>query len=157
MEFREMRAEEIEHVAKLHNELAYFIQKETKDDYWNFEILTTVIICEHLKSFLNNQERKILIAKENETIIGFIAGEIVGCHLPISTIKKVGYISGAYILDEYRGMGVMKNLEKLILEFFKNRGLDYVEVCFISKNQIARKCWDKLGYVVFREQARKKI
>ena len=152
-----MRAEEIEHVAKLHNELAYFIQKETKDDYWNFEILTTGVIGEHLKSFVNSQEGKILIAKENEKIVGFIAGEIIGCHLPISSIKKVGYISGAYVLDEYRGVGVMKNLEKLISEFFKNRGLDYVEVTFISKNLVARKCWNKLGYEVFREQARKKI
>ncbi len=152
-----MRAEEIEHVAKLHNELAYFIQKETKDDYWNFEILTTQKISEHLKSFVNSQEGKILIAKENETIVGFISGEIIGCHLPISRIKKVGYISGAYVVDKYRGMGVMKNLEKLISEFFKNRGLDYVEVTFISKNLVARKCWNKLGYEVFREQARKKI
>lgn len=157
MEFREVLMEEIEHVAQLHNELAYFIQKKTRDEYWDFDILLTEGICEHLKGFVNNQERKIFIAKENERIVGFIAGEIIGCHLPVSSIKKVGYISGAYVLEEYRGIGVMKRLEILIREFFKNWGLDYIELNFISKNLTARKCWGSLGYEVFREQARKKI
>lgn len=157
MEFREVLMEEIRHVAKLHNELAYFIQKKTSDEYWDFDILLIEGTCEHLKSFVNNQERKIFIAKEKEEIVGFIAGEIIGCHLPISSIKKVGYISGAYVLEEYREIGVMKRLEMLIREFFKNRGLDYVELNFISGNLTARKCWNSLGYEVFREQARKKI
>lgn len=103
IEFREVLIGDIEQVAKLHNELTFFIQAETKDEYWDFETLTTQGISEHLKGFVNNQERKIFIAKDNEIVTGFIVGEIIGCHLPISSIKKVGYISGAYVKKEYRG------------------------------------------------------
>ena len=157
MEFREMYPGEVEQVAVLHNKLAYFIQKETTDDYWNFEVLSIEGISNHLRGFLNNPEKKIYIAKECEKIIGFIAGEIIPCHLPISNIKKVGYISGAFVSDEYRGKGITKNLENLISQFFKSCGIEYVELNFMSKNQLARKAWSSLGYKTFREQARKKI
>lgn len=71
--------------------------------------------------------------------------------------KKIGYISGAYVLSEFRGKGVMKSLEKIILDYFKQCGLKYIEVNFLSTNLIAKKSWEGLGYKTFREQARKEI
>lgn len=157
MEFREMRISEIKEVANLYNALARYIQKETEDHYWNFKVLPEEYFCECLQGYLDNQEHKILIAKEDDTIIGFIAGEIVPCHLPISSVKRVGYISGAYVLPEYRGQGIMKRLETLLVVYFKDCGLQFVELHFIVKNLLARKSWDALGYKTFREQARKRI
>lgn len=58
IQFREVLEEELLQVAKLHNDLAYFIQKETKDDYWDFEILSTTQTYEYLQTFINNPERK---------------------------------------------------------------------------------------------------
>lgn len=75
----------------------------------------------------------------------------------ISSVKKIGYISGAYVLSEFRGKGVMKSLEKIILDYFKQCGLKYIEVNFLSTNLIAKKSWEGLGYKTFREQARKEI
>ncbi|TYQ15267.1 UNVERIFIED_CONTAM: ribosomal protein S18 acetylase RimI-like enzyme [Acetivibrio alkalicellulosi] len=157
MEYREIFSKEIKQVAKLHSELAYFIQQETKDDYWDFGILPIEGISEHLKGFINSPERKIFIAKEDEVIVGFIAGEIISCHLPISNTNKVGYISGAFVLTEYRGKGIMKKLEMHIVEFFKSCGINYLEVNFISNNLQAKRCWNGLGYKTFREQARKRM
>ena len=77
--------------------------------------------------------------------------------MPISSIRKVGYISGAYVLPEYRQKGVVKKLESEIVKFFKAKGLKYAELNFLSQNNIARKSWEALGYKVFREQARKQI
>ncbi len=157
MEFREMRINDVEQVAYLHNELAYYIQKETKDEYWDFEELSIDDVGKYLEEFINNEERKVIVTEENGRIVGFIAGEIVKCHLPISSILKVGYIAGAYVLPQYRGKGILINLEREIVMFFKAFGLKYVELNFISQNQIARKSWEALGYKVFREQARKQI
>ena len=94
--------------------------------------------------------------EEDDTIIGLLR-EIVPCHLPISSVKRVGYISGAYVLPEYRGQGIMKRLETLLVVYFKDCGLQFVELHFIVKNLLARKSWDALGYKTFREQARKRI
>lgn len=152
-----MIRDEILQVAKLHNDLVYFIQAETKDDYWNFDILSDEDTSNYLQEFIDTPERKIFIAKDKDLIVGFIAGEMIQCHLPISNVKTVGYISAAYVLPEYRGKGIMKKLESLLVEYFKKCGLKFIELNFISKNLLAKKNWECLGYEVFREQARKKL
>lgn len=157
MEYREVLMSEVAEIAILHNKLAYFIQKETEDDYWDFGVLSEENISKHLSTFIGNSERKIFISRDDEKIVGFIAGEIIQCHLPISSVKKIGYISGAYVLPEFRGKGIMKSLEKMVLDYFKQSGLKYAEVNFLSNNLIAKKSWEGLGYKTFREQARKEI
>ncbi len=157
MEYRKFLADELEEVAKLHDQMVYYIQREARDEYWDFEELPAGNTKRHLQAFLHHAGRKIFIAKENGKIIGFIAGKTVQCHLPISSIKEVGYISGAYVLPPFRGKGIMKNLEKMLVEFFRDCGLKYLELHFIPKNLSAKKSWEALGYRTFREQARKKI
>ena len=157
MEYREAYLNEIKQIAQLHNELAYFVQRETKDVYWDFGELSVENISKHLSSFINNAERRIYIAKDCEKVVGIIVGEIIGCHLPISSIRKVGYIAAAYVLPEYRGKGIMKSLDNLICSFFREKGIKYVELNFISRNSIAKKSWNALGYNTFREQARKEV
>ncbi len=157
LDYKEILSGEVGQVIKLHNELAYFIQRETKDEYWDFGILSEDSARSHLEGFIDNPERKIFVAKNDEKIVGFIAGEIMQCHLPISSIAKVGYISGAYVLPEYRGKGIMGKLDNLIVGFFKDYGLKFVELHFITNNIIARETWNSLGYKTFREQARKRV
>lgn len=101
--------------------------------------------------------KKIYVAIQQGKVIGFISGEIVDCFLPISKKQKVGYISGAYILSDFRGKGIMKKLEQMLIEFFGKNGISYVELNVISKNCIAKSCWEKMHYSTFREQMRKRI
>ena len=51
----------------------------------------------------------------------------------------------------------MSQLETKMMDYFRSLGLDYCELCIISKNQMARDCWKHLGYEIFREQMRKKL
>lgn len=157
MDYREVLTEEIKAVVKLHNELAYFIQKETGDVYWDFDKLSEEETYAYLLSFIQGSECKICIACEDEKIIGFIMGEKVSCHLPISSIKKIGYISAAYVIPEYRNKGVMKELENRMINFFKESGIKYCEVNFLTYNAVAKTSWSAMGYQTFREQARKEI
>jgi len=157
MEFREVLISELGEVAKLHNELAYYIQKETEDVYWDFGVLSEENASMHLSTFIGSSKRKIFIARDAEKIVGFIVGEILQCHLPISSVKKIGYISGAYVLPEFRGKRLMKSLEILLSDFFRQCGLNHVETNFLSRNVLAKKTWESMGYRTFREQARKEI
>ncbi len=97
------------------------------------------------------------MAKDGDSVIGFISGEVKECFLPISKIKKIGYIGGAYVLPSYRNKGMMKNLERLIIDYFKKQGLAYVELNVLTNNPIGKRSWESLGYKTFREQMRKKI
>jgi len=157
IKFREITEEEIPEVSELYTKLLLYIQSETKDEYFVFNNLSDINLINKLKDDMADRSRRIFIAVENKKIIGFIAGEIIGCFLPISKIKKVGYISGAYVDDEYRNKGIMKKLEKMITIFFKEHDLEFAELNVISNNFIGKKSWDKLGYNTFREQMRKKL
>ena len=77
--------------------------------------------------------------------------------LAVSSIEKIGYIEGAYVNNSYRGQGIMSQLETKMMDYFRGLGLEYFELCIISKNQMARDCWEHLGYQTFREQMRKKL
>ena len=81
MEFREIQLEEIDEVAKLHNELTYFIQRETKDIYWDFENLSEEDVRKRLETFIGNEERKIYIARDEHQVLAFIMGDAIYLYL----------------------------------------------------------------------------
>jgi ribosomal protein S18 acetylase RimI-like enzyme len=157
MEYKEMTVNDVAEVAKLYNELAFFIKYETKDEYFNFDTLSELKMEEHLKESIGKPGLITFVAKEDDNIIAFISGEVKKNFLPISKIKEIGYISGAYVLPEYRKKGIMKKLENMLLKYFKEQGLIYAELNVMAKNFIGKSNWESLGYKTFREQMRKKI
>ena len=157
MELREVTHNEILDVSKLYIELAYFIKEKTNDDYFNFDELPLDSISSQLGFLITDNSKKIFVAIENGRTIGFIFGEIVGCFLPVSKTQRIGYISGAYVLPKFRGRGIMKSLEALMIGFFKDNNINYVELNTMSKNILAKKSWTGLGYSTYREYMRKQI
>ena len=157
MEFKEMTMNDVTEVAKLYNELAYFIKNETKDEYFNFDTLSETELEKKLKESIGKPALITFVAKDDCNVIAFISGEVRENFLPISKVKEVGYVSGAYVLPEYRKQGIIKKLERMLLEYFKKHGLAYVELNVITNNIIGKESWGLLGYETFREQMRKKI
>lgn len=51
----------------------------------------------------------------------------------------------------------MKQVEALLLEFFRQNQVSYVEKEFLSTNEVGKKTWTALGYRTFREYMRKQI
>ncbi len=157
IQYREATKADIPQIAVLHNELVYFIQQQTGDDYWNFEELDMEDTTQYIDEFYECTNCKIYISEYEGEIVGFIMGEVIRCHLPVSKVSEVGYISAAYIREDFQRNGITKRLEENLTHFFKKLGIQYVEVNFLYKNLGAKKCWEALGYHIFREQARKKI
>ncbi len=155
--YMEATKADIPQLAKLHNELVYFIQQQTRDAYWNFEELFIEDTIQYLNEFMLTPNCIIYIATYGDEIVGFIMGEVIRCHLPVSKVSEVGHISAAYIREEYQRKGIVKRLEENVIHFFKTLGIQYVELNYMYENIGAKKCWDALGYHIFRVQARKRI
>lgn len=155
--YREATKADIPQLAELHNKMVYVIQQQTMDAYWNFEELVVEDTVQYLYEFYNSPNCKIYIATYEGEIVGFIMGEVIRCHLPISKVSEVGYITAAYIQEDYQRNDIVKSLEENLTDFFVTLGIQYVELNFIYENIGAKKCWEALGYHVFRAQARKKI
>ncbi len=157
IEYREISKEEIPRVAELYINLIISIKQETKDPYFEINNFSKELLINNLEKYIQNETQKIFVAIENNSIVGFIAGEIIDCFLPFSKVTRIGYISAAYVSVENRNNGIMKKLEKIMADFFKKYKLEYAELNVLSNNFIGKKVWNKLGYNTFREQMRKKI
>lgn len=155
--FEKASKEELSKVASLFNVFLSELRDISKDPYFDFTDLSKE--DRERRLLLNNQKNQgcVYLAKDGEEIVGLLSGMVIECFLAVSSIDKIGYIEGAYVADAYRGRGIMAKLEAYMIDYFKSLGLIYCELCIISKNQMARSCWEKLGYETFREQMRKKI
>ncbi|HHU83447.1 MAG TPA: GNAT family N-acetyltransferase [Firmicutes bacterium] len=157
MEFGEMTMNDVRAVARLYNELACFIKNETRDVYFEFDPLPETELEKQFTEAMGKPGVITFVAKDGGKVIAFISGEIRENFLPISKVKEVGYISGAYVRPEYRKQGIMKELERMLVEYFKKHGLAYVELNVMANNTIGKKSWEALGYKTFREQMRKGV
>ncbi len=157
LEIGEMKVVETKEVAKLLTSLVAYIIENTDDDYFACAEINECADNDRIVSFVGNVHKRIFVARDNNKIIGFIAGSIQDCFLPISSIKKVGYIDAAFVAENYRGHGVLKRLETEMTGFFKARGIKYAELDYIYSNVTAREAWSKMGYDGFRIRARKKL
>ena len=157
MIFKEMSIIDVHSVAGFYLELANHIREETGDEYFDYDAILVDDIEKGLVSSLNEREKKVLVAVDEGEIVGFIAGEVINCFLPISQVDKVGYIAGAYVIPLYRRKGILKQLEKMMQEFFKETGLKYIELYVLSSNNTGKSSWERMGYYTFREQMRKKL
>ena len=141
--------------ANMFRELAFHIKNTSKDAYWDFEEMPLDMTEQVIKGYIENEESCILVAEENEELIGMMILEVIPCHMVLSSHQKVGYIAAGYVKEEYRHQGVMKELEKMSNEFFRSLSIKYVEVCYLPENTGAKEAWNSMGYHCFREQARK--
>lgn len=113
----------------------------------------------YLWEFYSNPDALIIVAEDNNQIIGFIIGVIIPCRVPtfISKVKKVGYIEEAHVITAYRRKGILRKMEKLLLSFFREHDIQHVELNYFTANNIGKKSWELLGYRTYMEYGRKLI
>ena len=144
-------------VAKMYRDLAVHIRDASGDPYWAFEELPVELVVPVMEGYIQGEESCIYVAEEDGILTGMILLELIPCHMPLSPYPKVGYIGAGFVKQEYRRRGIMKQLESMSHDFFRNLGIEYVEVNYLPDNPGAKENWNALGYRCFREQARKRI
>jgi ribosomal protein S18 acetylase RimI-like enzyme len=154
---RGLTAENIPRVACLFEELARHVRDESRDPYFDFDELAPKETAGLLQSSLCDPNKIVIVAEEGSDIVGFIAGEILDCFLSVSSVKKIGYISAAYVMETKRQKGCMKALVREIETFFRGKGIRWMELHVLSMNRSGKAAWEKLGFRTFREQMRKEI
>lgn len=95
-----------------------------------------------IEEWLNNDERRIFIAKENDKIIGYIEICDEGENF-ITENKSMKNICGAYFNKEYRNKEVAANLLNYICKKLKSEGIRYLGVDCETLNPNALRFWGK--------------
>lgn len=105
---------------------------------------------------LDKDEHMIFIAidEENKNYVGFGFFQIVQ---KTTSNNKYGYINKAYLKSEYRGKGIFKQIYEKGMEWFKENGIEYIELTCNSRNVEGQRTWGGLGFEEVKKVMRKKI
>lgn len=95
-----------------------------------------------IEEWLNNDERRIFVAKENNEIIGYIEVGDEGENF-ITENKSMRSICGAYFMKEYRNNEIAANLLNYICEVLKSECICHLGVDCETLNPNALRFWGK--------------
>lgn len=127
-------------VSKANEFLTRLIQDEKKYDS---NINENCVIKSFYEKGIDNNNKCILFAKNDEEILGYLYGFVEDDG---AIINKVSKLVAIFVDEEYRGQ---KIANKLIEEFKKwsiNKGAKYVEVNTFNSNIVAINLYKKHGF-----------
>jgi len=110
----------------------------------------------YVKESVKSEDGLVLIAKKQNRIVAYMLCKIVS-NPPVLEERKFGAISDAFVLEDERNKGIIKEMENKAVEWFKRKGMKSTEVRVYCKNEMGNKVWDKLGYKDFIFIRRKEI
>jgi ribosomal protein S18 acetylase RimI-like enzyme len=158
MEISLLQPQEIHTYTDLYLKFIDFLRVDCDEIFFEYIPEIKEKLIPYFERCLKDPNHAIYLARENDKIIGFIAGDIRYSFFPYSSVGKIAYISAVYVDESIRKKGLTKHLENYITEnFFRKNKVNYIELHCLTNNTVAKKCWESLGYSTFREQLRKKL
>jgi len=103
------------------------------------------IIIKELKKKFKKKDYIVFVAEDKEKIIASFQAWITKSY-ELSAMNKIGHLGSVYVEKPYRRKGITKKLLKEIIKWFKSKKLEYMDIYYLDKNNIAKKTWHKLGF-----------
>jgi ribosomal protein S18 acetylase RimI-like enzyme len=103
---------------------------------------------EYLRGLIKSDESQVLVALDDDQIVAYSIAQILK-RPPIAKHPEHGFISHLCVKSKYRRKSLGKQILDKILEWFKSRQIDRIELTVVAKNQIAYSFWKKQGFEVF--------
>lgn len=128
----ELWKELVDHHSKINS---FFTRR--KDGHVNFKTFITDLI--------KSKDAKIFIALEDNQIIGYTIAKI-DLYPPIYLLEKYGSIYDMFVTLKYRRKGIGKKLWQEALKWFKQLGLERVELSIVPNNPESSFFWKKQGF-----------
>ena len=98
---------------------------------------------------LRRDPEGVFLAKLGDKTVGFVAGD--ANWISKRTGRRVGAVHEIVVLPEFRGRGIGKALMGKVIDYFREKGLDRVELWVGDENSRAMEFYRKLG---FKEEGR---
>ena len=140
------------------SELAYdlFNVHTQLDPYYAHNEDSLKVTIETYSKWIEMNEFSFYVAKEEGEIVGFIIGKIEK-EEPIYIRKRKGIVIALFVDSKFGGRGISKELFTNLSAWFKENGVDDIELYVHTKNEAAMGAWSKYGFVVDSHRMRKRI
>lgn len=100
-------------------------------------------IWPEVEETLNDEEDRVLVAEEEGIIMGFAHGRVVSRET--YTPRTVGHIDMIYVEPAQRRQGIGSGLVRELCGYFRERGVDEVNLRYVLGNEEAEEFWRFLG------------
>jgi ribosomal protein S18 acetylase RimI-like enzyme len=110
----------------------------------------------HLRRFMKSEDGLVLVALDKGAAIGYSLSEIRRIS-PGLKREKYGYIDTLAITANYRRSGIGEKMYSEILQWFKLKNVNRVEIQTTAKNIMANSFWQKQGFTIFQHNLYREI
>jgi GNAT superfamily N-acetyltransferase len=154
IEIKEAKKEDIDSILRLQTKLSDYHRKIEKN-YYKAGKERKAIEKKRLVEYFSKREknRKILVAKVGNKIVGFFIGKIEKAH-SYCQAKKIGVIFQAFVEEKFRRKGIGRLFFEELLKWFKKKKVKFIEVEVDSKNKIGVEAYKRYGFFEFHKRMR---
>ena len=99
----------------------------------------------YLVNQLENDDTIVIVGVEGDEVIGFTMAS-VGAYPPVFAKTQHGSISDMAVRSEHRRKGCGQIMLDGLYQWFRNRGIDRVELRAVRRNEAAYSFWKKQGF-----------
>jgi ribosomal protein S18 acetylase RimI-like enzyme len=99
----------------------------------------------HLRRFMESEDRLVLVALDEKLVVGYSLSEIRRI-TPGSKREKYGYIDQMAVTASYRRLGGGEKSFDEIVKWFKSNDIKRVELGTIAQNLVANSFWRKARF-----------
>jgi GNAT superfamily N-acetyltransferase len=103
---------------------------------------------EHLKSLMADDNNLVLVAVEKGRVVGHVIAQVKKSS-PAFKREKFGFIDEMAVRASYRRRGVGAKLLAKILDWFRERGIDMIELDVAAANEVGYPFWKKHGFKAY--------
>ena len=120
----------IDDIEEVNNMLTDLIQDERRK--YDSNINENYKVHNFYNQFIDNKDACILIAKDNDKVLGYVYGFIQDNGNVLN--KSIVQLDAIYVKKEYRGTGIAKSLIQELVKWAKGKGCSYVELSVCKDN-----------------------
>lgn len=100
---------------------------------------------EYVTLNIENRDWKIIVAEHNHELVGFCIGVIQNCP-PVYECPRYGFVQDIAVTKNHRRKGIAKCLFDKINGWFKENGINRIELNISIKNSVSKKFWANMGF-----------
>ena len=142
----QIRKAQMEDTPRLNFLLTLLISDEKQYDE---SINENFVVTDMYENFVNDPKRIMLVAEEDEKIIGYLYGYIIeGDEVETETVAK---LDALFVEEDYRKMGAAENLIDHFKVWVINHNISKMVVNVCSANYKAKGLYQKKGFKTTKE------
>ena len=103
---------------------------------------------EHLRNLMADADTLVLVALDNRKVVGLCIAQVKNSS-PAFKRERFGFIDELAVKAEYRRRGIGTRILGKILDWFKSRNIDMIELDVAAANPVGYPFWEKHGFKAY--------